>query len=85
MNETWRIARVGNEFFRSHLNDLGHLTMRLPVPREGTLTWPEICERAGFRSDLVVYADVSRPPALVGVEDFPCLTAFYCIDSHLHA
>ncbi|MGE4551734.1 MAG: glycosyltransferase, partial [Desulfovibrionaceae bacterium] len=85
MTGPWRIAWVGNEFFRPHLTQLGHQAVRLPVPREGTYTWPEICARAGFEPDLVVYADVSRPPVLVGVEDFPCLTAFYCIDSHLHA
>ncbi len=85
MSRSWRIAWVGNEFFRAHVARLGHEAVRVAVSKGEALDWDELCERAGFEPNLVVYADVSRPPVLLGVEEFPCLTLFYCIDSHLHA
>lgn len=85
MNRPLRIAWLGNEFFRAHVAAMGHEAVRIPITGNDPLGWRDVCERAGFEPNLVVYADVSRPPVLVGQESFPCLTAFYCIDSHLHA
>lgn len=47
--------------------------------------WQDIVRRAGFVPDVLVVADKSRPPFVLGVEDFPCLTVFYSVDSHIHS
>lgn len=49
------------------------------------LGWQDIVRRAGFVPDVLVVADKSRPPFVLGMEDFPCLTVFYSVDSHIHS
>lgn len=78
------IAWVGGMFFMQHMAAQGFRTVRIPLTTPEALGWEDICERCGCEPDAVVYTDRSLPPPLVGVERFPCLTAFYCIDSHIH-
>ncbi len=40
---------------------------------------------AGFEPDVVLVSDKSRPPFVLGIEDFPCFTVFYAIDTHIHS
>ncbi|MEG6549947.1 glycosyltransferase [Desulfocurvibacter africanus] len=56
--------------------------IRPPVDR-GPMTWPDVLEHTGWTPDLLVYADASMSPPLVGLESFPCPTLFLCIDSHI--
>ncbi|MDR3640656.1 MAG: glycosyltransferase [Humidesulfovibrio sp.] len=85
MTSTTRtIAWVGGQFFEPQMAAHGFHTVRIPMVQPGAFTWPELVERCGGAPDAVVYADRSLPPPLLGVERFPCLTAFYCIDSHIH-
>lgn len=79
------IAWVGGLFFMPHMEAQGFRVVRLPLARPGAFAWEDILEACNGAPDAVVYADRSLPPPLVGVERFPCLTAFYCIDSHIHA
>lgn len=78
------IAWVGGMFFMQHMAAHGFRTVHIPLTRPQALSWQDIIESCGCEPDAVVYTDRSLPPPLVGVERFPCLTAFYCIDSHIH-
>jgi glycosyltransferase involved in cell wall biosynthesis len=62
----------------------GFRTVLVSLTRPEALSWEDIAARCNGAPDAVVYADRSLPPPLLGVERFPCLTAFYCIDSHIH-
>ncbi|MDP2847721.1 MAG: glycosyltransferase [Humidesulfovibrio sp.] len=79
------IAWVGGIFFMEHMQAHGLRPIRIPLTKPEALTFEDITERCGCVPDAVVYTDRSLPPPLLGVERFPCLTAFYCIDSHIHS
>ncbi len=79
------IAWVGGMFFQEQMEPLGFRTRRIALTGPEALSWDDIVDRCGCAPDAVVYTDRSLPPPLVGVERFPCLTAFYCIDSHIHS
>ena len=79
------VACLGGTFFSPALQDLGFRVLPLPLSRPEILDWAEVCHRAGEIPDLLLYLDRSLPPPLVGLERFPCLTAFWCIDSHIHS
>lgn len=85
MSEGKKIAWVGNVFFQPHMNEIGYDCRRIPLPEPMALTWDDVCEKSGFVPDVVVYADTSLSPPLVGLENWPSLNVFYCIDSHLHS
>ena len=78
------LAWVGGEFFMQHMQAEGFRVVRLPLTSPGAFSWDEICEACGEAPDAVVYTDRSLPPPLLGLERYPALTAFYCIDSHIH-
>lgn len=76
---------VGNPFFQPALVDLGwHVHYMNPEPG-AVLTWEDLLSSAGFTPDIVVVADKSTPPFVVRMEKFPCLTAFYAVDTHIHS
>lgn len=49
------------------------------------LAWDDVLDRCGRQPDVLLYSDVSGPPPLVGLADFPCPTVFYGVDSHIHS
>lgn len=76
---------IGNPFFQPALADCGWRTHLIdPAPGE-VLGWEAITDAAGFVPDVVVVADKSLPPFVTGMEKFPCLTAFYAVDTHIHS
>lgn len=79
------IAWVGGMYFMEDMRDQGFRPVALPLTGPAVLGFEDIVQRLGFAPDAVVYTDRSLPPPLVGLERFPCLTAFYCIDSHIHS
>lgn len=79
------IIWVGNPFFQSALAELGWRVHWRNPPAEAILGWDDLVEEAGFTPDIVIVGDKSLPPFVVGMEDFPCLTVFYAVDSHIHS
>jgi hypothetical protein len=79
-----RLAWIGWPYFSPGLPADRFAVQRLPLGPAEVLTWADITRRFGGAPDLLVYADCSQPPPLLGLEDFPCPTVFCCIDSHIH-
>ncbi|GEM_PF-331298 len=82
--DTKLLAWLGGKFFMRHMEAQGYRLAHIPLTSPQALTWEDICARCGAAPDAVVYADRSLPPPLLGLERYPALTAFYCIDSHIH-
>ncbi|WP_419784095.1 glycosyltransferase family protein [Maridesulfovibrio sp.] len=79
------IAWVGNIFFRKGMDRLGYKTVHIPLEGQQVLTWQDIVDKTGTEPFAVIYADKSIAPPIAGVENFPCLTIFHCIDTHIHS
>ena len=79
-----QIIWVGNPFFHSALVEQGLRVHFQRLAEPCVLGWQELVDAAGFTPDAVVVADKSWPPFMARIENFPCLTAFYCVDSHIH-
>lgn len=80
------VAWIGGYYFRPE--NVRHPDFEihyLPLSEPTVLTWDDIVDACGCEPDLVLYADRSIPPPLLGIEEFPCATAFYAIDSHIHS
>jgi len=83
-----KVVWLGNPYLASELHNFEWETVYIEPSRAGAqrlYTWDCIVEMAGFEPDLVVVRDRSMAPFVIGVENFPCLTVFYCIDSHIHS
>ena len=81
-----RIAWIGGYYFSPHhARDLGFDVVNIPLSKPEVMTWADITTRCGGEPDMVLYADRSIPPPLLGIEEYPCATAFYAIDSHIHS
>lgn len=80
-----KIAWVGSPFFQSAMAGFGWEVAFINFEDTRVLRWGDIVERAGFEPDVVVVADKSRPPFVLGVENFPCVTVLYCVDTHIHS
>lgn len=78
------IVWLGNHFFAEHLKRPG-INLHLINPPAGTyIGWEQIIHEAG-QPDIVVVGDKSLPPFVLGMENFPCLTVLYVVDSHIHS
>lgn len=81
-----RIAWIGGHYFRpQHTRNAGFDIVHIPLGGCLPLAWEDVCDRCEGEPDLVLYADRSVPPPIIGIERFPCPTAFYAIDSHIHS
>lgn len=76
---------VGNPFFHPALADLGWRIHYVDPEAGAVLGWDALVARAGFLPDIVLVADKSTPPFVAGMEQFPCLTVFYAVDTHIHS
>lgn len=78
------IIWLGNPFFANELKRPGINLYRLDCPVGKYLSWENIIQECP-NPDLVVVGDKSLPPFVLGMEKFPCLTALYVVDSHIHS
>ncbi|MDR2056301.1 MAG: glycosyltransferase [Desulfovibrio sp.] len=77
---------IGSPFFCGELQPCGWTKVALHNFEDARVfCWEELVHLAGFTPDVLVVADKSRPPFVLGVEHFPCLTVFYSVDSHIHS
>lgn len=81
-----RLLWIGSPFFSSCLAQCGWQDVAFHNFEEPRVYgWDDLVRLAGFVPDVLVVADKSRAPFVLGVEDFPCLTVFYSVDSHIHS
>lgn len=81
-----RLLWIGSPFFSDALTSCGWDAVVLHNFESLSLYgWRDLVRVAGFEPDVLVVADKSRPPFVLGMENFPCLTFFYSVDSHIHS
>lgn len=81
-----RLFWIGNRYFCNELPACGWGRIHHFDFRDfRVFGWKELVAEAGFEADVLVVGDKSLPPFVLGMEDFPCLTVFYAIDSHLQS
>lgn len=81
-----RLLWIGSPFFHTALESCGWDAVAFHNFEEPkAYGWHQLTRLAGFTPDVLVVADKSRAPFVLGMEDFPCLTVFYSVDSHIHA
>lgn len=81
-----RLLWIGSPFFSDALSSCGwDAVARHNFEHAAVFGWHDLVRIAGFEPDVLVVADKSRAPFVLGVEDFPCLTVFYSVDSHIHS
>lgn len=78
-----KLLWIGAGFFAPEITRHETTLHKFFSPR--VLTWDDIVRTAGFEPDVLVFGDNSCPPALLGVHRFPCLTAIYAVDTHIHS
>lgn len=76
---------IGNPYFANEMAALGWQVSLIKRRTPELVTWGEVVARCGNEPDAVVLGDASLPPILAGIEAWPCLTAFHCVDSHIHS
>lgn len=79
------ILWLGNPFFYEAVAKLDWNVHYCNFPGVRVFSWAELTQRAGFIPDVLVVSDKSRPPFAARIENFPCLTVFLCVDSHIHS
>ncbi len=81
-----KILWLGSPYFSGELSDCGWQHVAFHKCDAGCmLGWHDLVRLAGFEPDVLVVADKSQPPFVLGVENFPCLTVHYSVDSHIHS
>lgn len=81
-----KILWIGEPYFAGSLQTCGWEEVAIrPLDKYRLFDWPALVRLAGFEPDVLVVGDTSHPPFVIGVEDFPCLTVFYSVDSHIHS
>lgn len=81
-----RLFWIGNGYFYNDLSACGWDKIHYFNFKEMRIFgWEGLVAEAGFEPDVLIVVDKSTPPFVLGMENFPCLTVFYAIDTHLHS
>ncbi len=80
-----RLFWIGHDYFQTSLPLCGFEVRYFNFNEFEVFNWERIVEIAGYEPDVLVVADKSLPPFVLGMENFPCLTVFYAVDSHIHS
>jgi len=80
-----RLLWIGSPFFSPALPACGWELCAINFENLAVFSWADLVARAGWEPDVLVVADKSRPPFVLGVENMPCLTVAYCVDTHIHS
>ena len=80
-----RLFWIGSPFFHRALEQCGWEVVHHNFEEILTFDWQNIVKLADGEPDVVVVADKSRPPFVLGQESFPCTTVFYAVDTHIHS
>lgn len=84
-NSLHKLFWIGSPFFSPALEAAGWQVQIWNFEDIAVYGWEDLVALAGWEPDVVVVADKSRPPFVLGIESFPCVTVFYCVDSHIHS
>ncbi|SBW09190.1 conserved hypothetical protein [uncultured delta proteobacterium] len=57
--------------------------IQITSPRNAVSLYAQVCS-TGFIPDCAFWCDASNLPYLPGIEELPCVTAFYSIDTYCH-
>lgn len=79
------IAWLGREYFGGSLGDFGFTVLVHSYHEPRLFAWEDIVALCGQAPDVLVLGDRSHPPPFLGLSNYPCLTVFYSVDSHIHA
>ena len=80
------IVWLGPPFFAPYLEKLGWRVIRATHDLDRPRSWDDVLALTGdVTPAALVTADSSIPPPITGMENFPCLTVFYAVDSHIHS
>ena len=80
-----KLLWLGSPFFSGALSDCGWEVRVHNFEEIAVFAWEDLVRLAGWEPDVLVVADKSRPPFVLGMEAFPCLTLFYAVDTHIHS
>lgn len=81
-----KLLWIGNKYFSGDLAQLGWEVVSQPMTSPIPLDWSDLVRiNKGTAPDVLILSDQSISAPLVGLESFPCLTVFHCIDSHIHS
>lgn len=83
--DTLRIVWVGRHPLDAGMRAVCPGVTVVPLEPLQVLSFADVARQAGGVPDVVIYSDKSGPPPFSSLEHFPCLTVFYCVDSHIHA
>ncbi|RRD69533.1 MULTISPECIES: glycosyltransferase [unclassified Desulfovibrio] len=80
-----RLLWIGSPFFGHALSAQGWRVFLHNFETPSVYGWRDLVRLAGFEPDVLVVADKSRAPFVLGMENFPCLTVWYSVDAHIHS